>query len=276
MPPNTLKTETEGKETSIQNALARSTIYQSLSLCFSEPDKGTFPILKDKGYLGDVQESLETFLAIDRINGAIDTASSISLLNIPPLIEDCIREKSLEDIKTEYTRRFGTFVSSKECPIYETFYGKLDIFQQTQELADISGFYRAFGLKFSEDVKKDKFDHLSVELEFMHYLTYKEAYALENHGDDRVSICVNAEKKLMKGQLGKWVGLFAVLVNKHSKEGFYALSADLLKSFIKLEWKFLNVRPDEVKVINDDVFNEEDFQCGPGTCETAPNTGSLL
>lgn len=275
MPSNAIKTESGGKETRVQNTLARSTIYQFLSLCFSEPDDGTFPILKDKGYLGNFQESLETFLAIDRINGAMDTSY---MLHIPLLIKDCIRGKSHADIKTEYAQRFGAFVSSKECPIYETFYGKLDIFQQTQELADISGFYRAFGLKFSEDVKKDKYDHLCVELEFMHYLTYKEAYAIENHGDEQVSICVDAERKFMKEHLGRWTGLFAVLVNKHSKEGFYALSADLLKDFIKLEWKLLKVKPEEVKVINDDVFDlkEEDFQCGSMSCETGPKTGSLL
>lgn len=270
MPSNALITETEKQEKRVQDTLARSTIYQFLALCFAEPNERTFHILTDKEYIASIQESLETYLAIDRINGALDPSS---MLKIPLLIEDCIMEKSLEDIKTEYTKRFGTFVSSKECPIYETFYGKLDIFQQTQELADISGFYRAFDLKHSEDVKKDKFDHLSVELEFLHYLTYKEAYALENHGDDQVSICVNAEKKFMKEHLGRWIGLFTVLVNKHSKEGFYACSANLLKDFVELEWKYLRVKPEEVKELNDEAFNvkTEDFECGPGSCETGVN-----
>ncbi|MGR3309332.1 MAG: TorD/DmsD family molecular chaperone [Candidatus Brocadiales bacterium] len=271
MSANALKTETVSKERRVQDTLARSTIYQFLSLCFGEPNEETFPILKDKEYLENVQESLESYLAIDRLSGADKDTSSIK--KAPQLIVDCLNGKSVEDVNTEYSKRFGSYISSKECPIYDTFYGKLDIFQQTQELADITGFYRAFDLKHADDVKKDKLDHLSIELEFLHYLTYKEAYALENHGDEQLDICVSAEKKFMKSHLGRWIGHFALLVNKHSQEGFYANSANLLKDFVELEWKYLRVKPEEVKELNDEAFNvkTEDFQCGPDSCETGLN-----
>lgn len=268
MPANALKTEAVSKEKRVQDTLARSTIYQFLSLCFGEPNEKTFPVLKDEEYLGNVQECLETYLAIERISGALDTSSIKKALQ---LIADCLKGKSVEDIKSEYVKRFGSYISSKDCPIYETFYGKLDIFQQTQELADITGFYKAFDLQHADDVKRDKLDHLSIELEFLHYLTYKEAYAIENHGDEQLSICVSAEKKFMKGHLGKWTSYFTLLVNKHSKEGFYACSANFLKNFVELEWKYLRVKPEEVKELNDEAFKvskEEDFQCGPGSCET--------
>ncbi len=271
MSANALKTETVSKERRVQDTLARSTIYQFLSLCFGEPNEETFPILKDKEYLGNVQESLETYLAIDRLSGTGKDTSSI--MKAPQLIVDSLNGKSVEDINTEYFKRFGSYISSKECPIYDTFYGKLDIFQQTQELADITGFYRAFDLKHADDVKKDKLDHLSIELEFMHYLTYKEAYALENHGDEQLDICFSAEKKFIKSHLGRWVGHFTLLVNKHSQEGFYACSANLLKDFVELEWKYLRVKPEEVKELNDEAFNvkTDDFQCGPDSCETGVN-----
>jgi DMSO reductase family type II enzyme chaperone len=275
MSANALKTETISSEERVQVTLARSAIYQFLSLCFGEPNKETFPILKDKEYLGNVQECLEAYLATDRIRGAFDTSSIKKALQ---LVADCLKGKSVEDIGSEYLKRFGSYSSSKQCPIYETFYGKLDIFQQTQELADITGFYRAFDLKHADDVKKDKLDHLSIELEFFHYLTYKEAYAIENHGDEQLDVCVTAEKKFMKAHLGRWINFFTLLGNKHSKEGFYACSTSLLQNFIELEWKYLRVKPEEVKELNDEAFKEskeEDFKCGPGACETGVDVENM-
>ena len=61
---------------------------------------------------------------------------------------------------------------------YETEYGNEALFQQPQELGDLMGFYRAFGLAMKQD-RRERADHISCECEFLMFLALKEAYALE-------------------------------------------------------------------------------------------------
>lgn len=254
-------------EAKVQNALARSAIYQFLSLCFFEPDERTFSILKSGEYFGNVQESLDDYVTLNSLNGkASTTKENLQLLG------NRLKEKSFEDLGSEYRKVLGCFTAAKECPIYETLYGSTDNFQMTQdlqELADIGGFYRAFDLKLSENVK-ERYDHISIELEFMHFLSYKEAYALENHGEEQLKICANAEKKFLKSHLARWVPLFTKLVNKRAKEdGLYlGFAAGFLRDFVSFETKLLRVRVEEATELNAEAMKAEEFQCGPGACET--------
>ena len=272
MSVNESKSNVVNQEAKIQNALARSAIYQFLSLCFFEPNEKIFPILKSDEYLRNVQESMDDYLRLNSFNGkASATKENLQLLG------NRLKEKSFEELSSEYRKVFESFMASKECPIYETLYGNEATFQQTQslqELADIGGFYRAFSLDISE-VTRERYDHLSIELEFMHFLTYKEAYALENHGEEQLEICTKAEKKFLKSHLGRWVQLFAKLVNKRAKahsersglEGFYSGIADFLNDFISFEIKRLKIKVEEATELNAEAMKEEEFQCGPGECE---------
>ncbi len=62
---------------------------------------------------------------------------------------------------------------------YETEYTTPDALYKAHQLADIAGFYRAFGLEMSTE-NRERPDHLAAELEFMHFLALKEAQAMGN------------------------------------------------------------------------------------------------
>lgn len=69
-------------------------------------------------------------------------------------------------------RVFGLIVS-KECPPYETeFCASQDSFFRAQHMADIAGFYRAFGVEPGGD-SPDRVDHVSTVLEFVAFLLEK-------------------------------------------------------------------------------------------------------
>ena len=71
-----------------------------------------------------------------------------------------------------FQRVFGLVVS-KECPPYETeFCPSKDSFYRAQHMADIAGFYRAFGLEPGGPTP-DRDDHISVSLEFVAFLLEK-------------------------------------------------------------------------------------------------------
>ena len=126
----------------------------------------------------------------------------------------------LPALQAEHRRAFG--LTGSLC--YETECGLPHEFRQSQEMADIAGFYRAFGFNIGGKVR-ERPDHVSAELEFMHILALKEAYAAENGVAEHVEICVEAQRKFLQEHLGQWVGLFAESLKQSATDGpFVALA----------------------------------------------------
>jgi DMSO reductase family type II enzyme chaperone len=69
----------------------------------------------------------------------------------------------------EYTSAFDPAVSERACSLHEVSYGDQD---QSSLFEELTRFYDYFGLSRSDGSQLP--DHVAVELEFMHYLTYLE------------------------------------------------------------------------------------------------------
>lgn len=119
----------------------------------------------------------------------------------------------LSSLQAEHRRVFG--LTGSLC--YETEYGLPHEFRQSQELADIAGFYRAFGFQIG-GVIRERPDHLAVELEFMYLLCVKEAYARMDGSPEQVEISVDAQRKFLQDHLGNWVKLVADVVTRSANE----------------------------------------------------------
>jgi nitrate reductase assembly molybdenum cofactor insertion protein NarJ len=85
--------------------------------------------------------------------------------------------------------------------LYETEYGRMRGMSKGRDLADVAGFYQAFGLVL-EDARHEMLDHVAVELEFYAVLLLKQA-ALVDLGDAEGSAIVeDARKKFLAEHLG--------------------------------------------------------------------------
>lgn len=251
-------TTVEVNDTYIGVILDRSLLYQFLSACFMEPNSKTIAILSDSGYMQDVEEAFHSY--IGHCGTSAGTDNSRRLLRSALEALDGI---TLEKLASDHRWFFGSHVISHDCPNCESFYGTEGVFQLTSELADIGGFYRAFGLETSREIN-ERLDHLGTELEFMHFLAYKEAYALENEGEEKGIICVNAQVKFLKDHLGRWVGHFAGLVEKKASEGIYPQLARFLEHFVSLEMRRMDVEAAEASELNLQILDtekEDDFTC---------------
>jgi TorA maturation chaperone TorD len=150
--------------------------------------------------------------------------------------------RAVSDIQHEYDRLFS-HRTTVLCPIYEVEYDRNRAVSQGPTLADIAGFYRAFGLELAVDERPD---HLALELEFMSFLAYKEALALQNNLLEQAEICRDAQKKFLEAHLGCWVKLFAETLLRESQLEFYTTLATELKEFIESECALLGAQPQVV------------------------------
>lgn len=165
-----------------------------------------------------------------------------------PLLADILRDLNfgiwnlefeslnLPALQAEYRRAFGLVGSL----CYETELGLPHEYRQSQEMADIAGFYRAFGFNIGGKVR-ERPDHLAAELEFMHVLALKEAYAFENGVAEHLEICAEAQCKFLQEHLGKWVGLFAKSLARSAADGPYVALARFASAFVEADARRLGV-----------------------------------
>ncbi|MBI4499226.1 MAG: molecular chaperone TorD family protein [Chloroflexi bacterium] len=206
--------------------LARSRVYEALAAGFHPPDPATADFLASR--LPGLPECLE------RLG---DHASAARLAALPAVGG----VPSLAGWQEEFLRVFGHGIS-KECPPYEGEYGQAHIFQQSQAMADVAGFYRAFGLQIAPSFK-DRLDHISVELEFMQFLCLKEAHGLAaRHSADHLELCREAQRKFLDDHLDAWVPTFVRKLREKAGAGFYGQWGELTDAFITAEVQRLGVR----------------------------------
>lgn len=143
---------------------------------------------------------------------------------------------ALPTLQAEFRHGFGA--AGSLC--YETEYGLPHEFRQSQELADISGFYRAFGFSLGGAVR-ERPDHLAVELEFMALLAMKEAHAWLNGLTEHAEMCVDAQAKFLGEHLGTWIDLFAQSLALNAASGLYPPLAAWTAEFIRADAARLGV-----------------------------------
>lgn len=227
-------------------ALARSRIYQLLSGAFLYPDDDFVALLQQGIFMEELKECGE-FLPDELKNGFLQRIREQ---------EKIFEELPPGELKIEYGRALGLSIS-KDCPPCETEYGVHHIFQQTQTLANLAGFYKAFGLEISQK-QGERLDHVGVELEFMGFLAYKEYYAQQNHGEDKARICREAQQKFLKENLGRWAPLFLRLLMNKTAEGFYHGLAAVTEEFLKADMRLFMIHPEPVGDLSPQRYEFDD------------------
>jgi len=101
-------------------------------------------------------------------------------------------------------------------------------------MEELIRFYNYFGLRLSRGQLPD---HITVELEFMHYLTYKEAEACQNGGDQESY--QRAQKDFLDRHLGKWVPALHQKLAKCQPLPFFADLVAWTEDFLGRERQYL-------------------------------------
>jgi len=224
----------------INTALRRAQVYSFLSDAFLYPDDN-WP--EDLSLLDVVLADLEGF-GLDPLRHCLRAGVAIQPLELAAL-------------QAEYRRTFGA--AGSMC--YETEYGLPHEYRQSQELADINGFYRAFGFTIGGQVR-ERPDHVAVELEFMSIMALKEAYTANNGPVEHFEVCLEAQRTFLRDHLGRWIDLLAQSVALNAGGGPYQALARFCALFVSADAARLGVVPErrELAKVSHTPF-DPDFSC---------------
>ncbi len=226
----------------IINALLRSQLYAALARGFAEPPSALADWHADEAGGGELAAALEAF------PGGEDLAAALrEFFRHRAAAND---ERALQELRSDYMQLFGNLQSGRGFPPYETEYtGGANDFQKNQDLADLMGFYRAFALDLgADDQLRERPDHIAVELEFLHFLCWKETRAREEGNEEHISVCLDAQRKFLRDHLGRWAEVFACGVEKTAPDGLFPAVAALLRQVVTREAVALGITLDPVKV----------------------------
>ncbi len=147
------------------------------------------------------------------------------------------------NLEAAYRGLFGLSAVSLHCPPCEVEYEpNTDVTYRSQQLADVAGFYRAFGLEVSEQAG-ERLDHITVESEFMYVLLAKEAFALATGDKEGGEVCREARSKFFKEHVGWWLPAFARILSGVAPPGYYCELARLTAAVSALERVSLGIPP---------------------------------
>jgi DMSO reductase family type II enzyme chaperone len=208
----------------VEQALCRSALYEAVALGFRPP----------------VRETVRR-LASPAARGLAVAARFAAGLEAAVLAEAVAAAAPSPGVLADAHRRLFGVTARGPVPLCETEYGDENPFLQPQELADIGGFYAAFGLAMVAG-STERVDHVSCEAEFLLFLARREAAALEQGDGAAREATVRAARLFLRDHFGRWVPALAARLERAEAGGFYAALARLAAAFVRAECRRLGVR----------------------------------
>ena len=235
-------------QSEIDQLLARSFIYQMISFLLRPPSPETDDFQM-------AEEAPECRKAID----ALDFPQKSHLKNSLELLIQSLQQITSQQWLSSYQTCFG-HTAYGPVPIYELEYGEEHSHRQPQQLADISAFYHAFGLKMNEKVY-ERVDHAAVECEFMQYILLKEAYALTYGQEEKALICRGASERFLRDHLGLWVPSFCLKLAQYDRYPFMKNTAHFVLNFISQDCQKFGITPGPADLPLRAVVESQDEGC---------------
>lgn len=208
-------------DSEVWRLLARAARYKLLAAAFAYPDPPMLAELRE-GRWPDFEDDSD---ALSRPLAAFRAACA---------------QADLASLQEEHSVLFDRQV---RCSPYESSYGDgRRLGGKPVELADIAGFYTAFGLEPSSS-HPEMPDHIALELTFMSALCLKEAYALFHSLVEGREVTREAQRGFLGAHLGRWGGAFAESVEAAAQGAFFKAAAALLREFVAEECRAFGIGP---------------------------------
>ena len=253
-------------------AFHRGWLYSLVALGFERPGEDFEEALAQGAFTDELQESA--------------AAVGEPVADAAEMVGEALAERDHDPdtLHSEWVSLFGVEEGLTVSP-YQLTYLPGPLMTTVRKLADLRGFYEAFGLSIVEGYN-DRADHICFLTEFASHLSVREAALRMEEDDEGVRVVVSAQRAFFEDHLGRWYWRFADEVSKRD-DGFYAALADLLATLVEAEIDRLDLEPDwvpddpEVIEWTEDVFGDSGRDCGgcgtdaEGLDDLAPEMGDV-
>jgi len=129
------------------------------------------------------------------------------------------------EFQSEYVRLFDVGVPRPPCPLF----GGLYLGSRRAAMEEVTRFYNHFGLSLGGE-SRELPDHITTELEFMHFLTFQEVSALQREKDRAPYL--RAQRDFLQRHLARWVPQVRVLAEKQRAAPFFLGLVGLTEVFL--------------------------------------------
>lgn len=232
---------------------ARHAVYSFLAMALQPPSPGLLARLVDTGGAAALGEAVAAGMPL----------WSSRAETMHGWLRDAACEAASGSLERRYLAVFG-HAAGGSCPPYEISYGPAEIIQQASQLADIRGFYQAFGLEPRANAH-ERADHAAMECEFMSVLARRLAHALERGDESGAWVLTDAQRAFLADHAGQWLIAFGARLRRSAAGGPYALVGELLQEFIRLDCGHFGVTcgPEFLQPRQADPEKEAAIECGP-------------
>jgi putative dimethyl sulfoxide reductase chaperone len=199
-----------------ERANARSALYRLLAGSFNFPTLDFYKLVESG-------EFFATIRGIERVIPHLEAAPALEC-KLGGVTAD------FEEFCAEYVRLFdvGSGRGKPPCPLYG---GEYPIRPRLDVMEELVRFYGFFDLALSQQ-DRELPDHLSVELEFLHYLAFRESDAIERSADP--SPYQRAQADFIERHAGRWLpimrGKLETLTPLPFFDGLVSLTTDVLRA----------------------------------------------
>lgn len=186
-----------------------------------------FRLLSDCYYLPDpgLSEKLET-LEFNMANVCEPAVGFIQSMR-----KEFEAGANLEPLKVDFSKLFVGPYTLLAAP-YGSVYLDSERKMMGDSTLDVKNRYREAGLDTAKNFKGAP-DHITAELEFMHYLIFKEIEAFANSDIETAIGFIQKQKFFLEDHLLAWVPVFAQNITKHAENSFYSNLAQATVLFLK-------------------------------------------
>lgn len=206
----------------LETLLARSAVYGTLAVLLRYPEADTAKWLAMQEY----HRLPEIVQRVCRNGGA-------PLLQAAGLLVQKLDSMSVEAWIPQYEQVFGHSVRGA-APAYEMEYGEEHEYRQPQSLSDIAAFYQAFGLRVSSRAR-ERADSIVTECEFLQFVLYKQACALDDGKEQEAQTCEAAARRFLADHLGRWGPAFCLRLSRAADSAIFAKIADVALAWLMEE-----------------------------------------
>jgi DMSO reductase family type II enzyme chaperone len=207
-------------------SLDRARVYRALAGVFRAPDPESIQQVRDR----DLPELCD---ALERLTEEAGPAAESDLVAKARSLTHLWSDADIAQLRRGYHDAFDESSGKRSAP---TEMDQLDGPPQLEltrnfEMADVAGFYQAFGVKV--DPSGDRVDHIAAELEFMNLLAVKESIALEQEGEgEHAQVCRDASRSFLRDHLGRWVRPFAKKLGEEAADPIYVEAGAFLSLWV--------------------------------------------